>query len=102
MQAYAFSRHVTHHRTEDDHELHDCFIMLEECKHPDDRKAACQSYMSNPLNTHIHLQAAGEALEKVQPAGIDVLINNAGKVFCMLMCLLSVVTIHAAYGAGLM
>ena len=51
---------------------------------------------------HIQLQAAGEALEKAQPDGIDVLINNAGRLFCTLMSPISLVATCAAYCAGLM
>ena len=52
---------------------------------------------------HIQSQAAGEALEKDQPGGIDVLINNAGDMLCTLMFLLFfLVTACAACCAGVL
>ena len=51
---------------------------------------------------HIQSQAAGEALEKDQPGGIDVLINNAGDVLCTLMFSVFLDTACAACCAGVM
>ena len=51
---------------------------------------------------HMQSQAAGEALEKDKPGGIDVLINNAGDVLCTLALPSFLVTACAACCPGMM